>query len=46
MLKLGFAFAVVGPAAIVLVRVARPGGERSTPTVVLALPFAAISVSR
>jgi hypothetical protein len=42
--KLAFMLAVLLPASIFLIRLARPGGERKTPVTLLALPFLAIIV--
>lgn len=42
LLKLAFTTIVLVPASIFLVRLARPGGERKTPIMLLALPFIAI----
>ena len=41
-LKLGFTLAILIPASIYLLRLARPGGERKTPIGLAALPFAVI----
>jgi hypothetical protein len=43
-LKLAFAIGIIALTSVYLVRVARPGGERKTPIVVLVLPFIAIMV--
>jgi hypothetical protein len=42
LLKVAFAFALLVPAAIFLIRLARPGGERGTSLALLAFPFVAI----
>jgi hypothetical protein len=41
-LKLAFSLAVLVPASIYLIRLARPGGERNTPIAIMALPFLGI----
>lgn len=43
-LKLLFTTIVLVPASIYLIRLARPGGERNTPVVMVALPFVAIII--
>jgi hypothetical protein len=43
-LKLAFAIVIIAVTSVYLVRVARPGGERKMPIVVVALPFIAIMV--
>src|SRR5712691_11591607 len=42
--KLFFAVGIVGLALVYLTRLARPGGERKTSAVLVAMPFAAIAV--
>lgn len=42
MLKLAFAAGVIALASVLLARLARPGGEKRTPTAVAALPFIGI----
>jgi hypothetical protein len=42
LLKLGFTFAIVALASIYLTKLARPGGERKVPVVLVALPFIAV----
>jgi hypothetical protein len=44
LLKLAFTVGIVGVASIYLTRLARPGGERKTSAVLLAIPFGAIAV--
>src|SRR5437868_13575735 len=44
LLKFTFTVGIVGVASIYLTRLARPGGERRTSSIVVALPFAAIAV--
>lgn len=44
LLKLAFAVGIVGVASIYLTRLARPGGERKTSAVLVAIPFGAIAV--
>ena len=44
LLKLAFTVGVVGVASLYLTRVARPGGERKTSAVLVAIPFGAIAV--
>jgi hypothetical protein len=44
LLKVAFAFALLVPASIFLIRLARPGGERGTSLALLAFPFLAIVV--
>src|ERR1700693_3010322 len=43
-LKLAFATGIAALSSIYLIKVARPGGERKTPVVVVALPFVVIVV--
>jgi hypothetical protein len=43
-LKLAFAIGIIAVTSVYLVRVARPGGERKMPIVVVSLPFIAIMV--
>jgi hypothetical protein len=42
--KLSFAFGIVNLALVYLTRLARPGGERKTSAVLVAIPFGAIAV--
>jgi hypothetical protein len=42
LLKLAFTMALIIPASIYLLRLARPGGERKTPMALVAAPFVAI----
>jgi hypothetical protein len=42
LVKLAFTIALIVPASIYLVRLARPGGERNVPMALLAAPFAAV----
>jgi hypothetical protein len=42
LLKLAFMVALLAPASVYLLRLARPGGERRTPMAVVATPFVAI----
>jgi hypothetical protein len=44
LLKLAFTVAIVGVASIYLTRLARPGGERKTSEVLVAIPFGAIAL--
>jgi hypothetical protein len=44
LLKLAFTVGIVGVASIYLTRLASPGGERKTSTVLVAIPFGAIAV--
>lgn len=44
LLKLAFAVGIVGVASIYLTKLARPGGERKTSAVLVAIPFGAIAV--
>lgn len=44
LLKLGFTMLLLVPASIFLIMLARPGGERKTSVIVLALPFLAIMI--
>jgi hypothetical protein len=44
LLKLAFAVGIVGVALIYLTRLARPGGERKTTSIIVAAPFVAIAV--
>ncbi len=44
LLKLAFTVGIVGVASMYLTRLARPGGERKTSAVLLAIPFGAITV--
>jgi hypothetical protein len=44
LVKLAFTLAIVVVASVYLVRLARPGGERSTPITLVILPFAAIAL--
>jgi hypothetical protein len=44
LLKLAFTVAIVGVASIYLTRLARPGGERKTSAVLVAIPFGAIAL--
>ncbi len=43
-MKLAFAIAIVGLALLYLTRLARPGGERKTPSFLVAMPFLVIVV--
>jgi hypothetical protein len=43
-LKLLFTTVVLAPASFYLIRLARPGGERNTPLLLVALPFVAIMI--
>jgi len=42
LLKVAFTVAILVPASIYLIRLARPGGERRTPVALVALPFIAV----
>jgi hypothetical protein len=44
LLKLAFTVGIVGVASMYLTRLARPGGERKTSAVLVAIPFGAIAV--
>jgi hypothetical protein len=44
LLKLAFTVGIVGVASMYLTRLARPGGERKTSAVLVAIPFVAIAV--
>ena len=44
LLKLVFTIVVIGLALIYLTRLARPGGEQRTPSIVIAMPFGVIAL--
>ncbi len=44
LLKLVFTIVIIGLALIYLTRLARPGGEQRTPSIVIAMPFGVIAL--